>query len=416
VDKPLANTIGRKPSLSRSGYLFRKARISPHDCDITKNWCILFYAWDIGKESLQRKRVFHDELNAIQDKSKRLALADRYIQDINYLLFNDSYLESTPVKVIPEFNFRNYSIIDAINYAMSYKKDVEGVKEATLGEYISTRTTVSEFLTHAGLPQSYKLRELSKNFLIQYFDYLKQVRNLANKTYNCRRTMLHATIEVLIRRDPKLFQGVNPFKDIAFLKTESRMHAAYSDAQMKKFAEAFTAKKENHVLLFVQFMFYSLARPNEIINLKVGNIKLQERRILFLVESAKTRIEQYVGINDRFAEIILQSRILEFPEHYYVFSNEHHKYYPGPNAVGKNYFYKRVKRYILSLGLKKLNPNYTMYSFKHSGAISLYMATRDIKLLQQQCRHQVIEQTNTYLRDLGLLNDFGSLNKWKGSL
>ncbi|MBD2704777.1 hypothetical protein IC229_29355 [Spirosoma sp. BT702] len=55
-------------------------------------------------------------------------------------------------------------------------------------------------------------------------------------------------------------------------------------------------------------------------------------------------------------------------------------------------------------------PGYDLYGWKHTGVIALYMATKDMKLIQQQCGHSTITQTDEYLRDLGLFLDYDILD------
>ena len=38
------------------------------------------------------------------------------------------------------------------------------------------------------------------------------------------------------------------------------------------------------------------------------------------------------------------------------------------------------------------------------GVIELYLQTKDIVKVQRQCRHSDIQQTNEYMRDLGLID------------
>lgn len=49
--------------------------------------------------------------------------------------------------------------------------------------------------------------------------------------------------------------------------------------------------------------------------------------------------------------------------------------------------------------------NYTLYSWKHTGAIALYNKTKDIKKIMAQMRHASISETDNYLRDLGIIQD-----------
>lgn len=84
--------------------------------------------------------------------------------------------------------------------------------------------------------------------------------------------------------------------------------------------------------------------------------------------------------------------------------------------MGYLYFYNRNVKVFKALGLDKASVRYSMYSYEHSGVISLYKATKDIKLVQSQCRHHnSLDQTNKYLRDLGLLSDYDGLEAWAPS-
>lgn len=101
--------------------------------------------------------------------------------------------------------------------------------------------------------------------------------------------------------------------------------------------------------------------------------------------------------------------VLQADPQHFIFGK---KQAPGEAMPYRSTFWERNVKV-----LKELNYTdrpYDIYSYKHSGAISLYRATKDIKLVQRQCRHQSIEQTNTYLRDLGLLDDHQALKHWKG--
>jgi integrase len=443
-----ANTNRRghpgKPLKSLSGYPYRPAAILPADEDITKTWFVVFYVWDLGKQQMVRKRVLKSELNSIPDLVARKRYAEQMIEEINYHLKRDMVAESEIKPQIVKQDFRGYSVIDAITYARTYKETYEKVKTGSLEEYDACITVWKEFFKHKAYSEKFRLRDLNETVIQQFFEYLKTTRGNSNKTHNNRRANMHAVVEVLKKKDTNLFAGVNPFASVPILQTDSRKHAAYTDDQVQAIINSCAASGEHHLVLFIQYMFYSLARPDEICQLKVGHLRMDIQQILFLAKNAKTSIEQYIGVNNRFNEIITQSGVLKNPSNYYIFSNDK-KYYagdreisadefkavpkkqrkargmrmvidhhPGLNRVGANYFYKRIKKHIAKLGLYEINPNYTLYSFKHTGAISLYMATRDIKLLQRQLRHQNIDQTNNYLRDLGVFESFEKLNEWKG--
>lgn len=410
--------ISRKVFRSRSGFRYRKARlIHPVDFNLKEDWYILFYTTDAFNEKLIRKRLYKQELKEIDSAKLRVKYAEQVIQEINELLLDDWHTETTQAPPpILKFDFRHFTVLQAIEYVGKMKVDIDGVKPKTYKEYISTKTTVEDFHINEKLPQDYLLRNVNEVYVRKYFDYLKQVRGTANKTYNARRTILHSVFAALLKRDPKLFHGINLIAGIRLLKTPTKKHAPYTDEQMVLIQKAIKKSKDPHLLFFINMMYYTLSRPEELRNLRIGDIQWSERKILFRSEISKTSIEQYVGINESLAEVIKESGILVYPGTYFVFSNTTPDRKPGQKRVSINYFYKRIKPIIKALGFYRSNPNYTLYSFKHTGAIALYKATKDIKLVQSQCRHQSIEQTNNYLRDLGAIDDFTQLNKWKSPM
>jgi integrase len=407
--------ITRKVLKSIDGFIYREARlVHPADFNLKEPWFIIFYTTDSFNEKLIRKRVCKEEFKNIDSAQLRMDFAEGAINDINRLLregWKSDSVQKAPQ--ILKFDFRHFTVLKTIDYVAQMKVDIDGVKPKTFKEYMSTKATVIDFMMYAKLPQDYLLRNVNDVYVRKYFDYLKQERKTANKTYNARRTILHSVFAAMIKRDPKLFHGVNLIAAIKFLKTPTKKHTAYTDEQMLLIQKAITKGKEPHLLFFIQVMYYTLSRPEELRNLKIGDIKFAEGKILFRSEIAKTSIEEHVGINESLKKIILESGILSFPPSYFVFSNEGGLHGPGQKQVSINYFYKRIKPVISKLGFYRTNPNYTLYSFKHTGAIALYKATKDIKLVQSQCRHQSIEQTNAYLRDLGAVDDFVQLNKWK---
>jgi integrase len=234
-------------------------------------------------------------------------------------------------------------------------------------------------------------------------------QDLSNKTHNGVLTVFHSGIQKLRHLDTSLFRNGNPVK-VKKLQENSYTHAAYSTDQLALIAQAIGGK-DKQFLLFIRFIYYTLARPKEIRLIKVGHIRMDIERILMAGENAKENKESYVGISMAFKQIIVDSGILDFPANYYVFSRSGK---PGIKATSVNYFSKRYRPYLKDLGLKKLNSRYSLYSFKHSGAIQLYLESKDINLIKEQCRHSTLSQTNTYLQELGLFTNFTGLKNWKG--
>ena len=104
-------------------------------------------------------------------------------------------------------------------------------------------------------------------------------------------------------------------------------------------------------------------------------------------------MDGYVTIPEVFASELNKSGIFK-TDNEYVFQSKN-----GIKPVSKNVMGYRYRQLVKKL---KLSKDYTLYSWKHSGVVSAYNAGVDIKTLQKQCRHHSLEQTDTYLKSLGL--------------
>lgn len=243
----------RKVLHSRDGNQYREARlIHPADYNLKGDWYILFYTTDNLNEKLIRKRYYKTELAAIDSAELRVNYAKELIEEINVLLHDGWHVESAQAPPPPlKFDYRAFTFTQAIKYVGHMKVDIDGVKTKTLKEYISTKTTVEDFMMHEKISPDFLLRNVNDVFIRKYFDYLKQVRKTANKTYNARRAILHSVMAALLKRDPSLFNGMNLIANVKFLKTTTKKHTAYTDEQMVLIQKAIKKGKEPHLMLFI---------------------------------------------------------------------------------------------------------------------------------------------------------------------
>lgn len=404
-------SIKRKPEVNALGYPYRKCRLVHYNYSPDKKWYILFYAYDIGLKKLVRKRVGKDELAQIRDIEERKMEALANMRDIDHTLSTTGYVENSKKKSkekenIPTHDFHGYKLLNAIEFVHNYKAEIEKRSKGTLKQYRYLKTTLGDFLKSHG-EEDMLLRSLKPSLVDQFTRYISVDRALENKTHNGIVTTLHSAIELLRSLDEKLFPGKNPVPTRK-LPENSMTHAAYTIEQLQNLSDAIRPE-DPQLLLFIYFIYFTLGRPKEIRLIKVGHIEIDLHRIKFDGDAAKTNQEKFVGISPAFEKIIRESGILSYPAEHYVFSRSGH---PNIKPAGTNYFSKRLRPYIKKF--KELNDRYTLYSFKHTGAIRLYLASKDIELIRKQCRHQDLSQTHTYLQQLGLFTDYQGLKDWTG--
>ncbi|MBN8820891.1 MULTISPECIES: hypothetical protein [unclassified Spirosoma] len=210
-------------------------------------------------------------------------------------------------------------------------------------------------------------------------------------------------------RSKKLKKQGNPFEDedVRMLPFVQNKHQSYSLPQPKQYREACEKLGLDNLLTFCRWMYYTLMRPHEELRrLRVRDVRT---KVIYVSgDNDKTNEGDYVDIPLPLEQLIQQQKIRDFPGHYFVFSQSGT---PGPVMVGPKFFYRRHVKVLEKMKLE--DSGHDMYSWKHTGAIALWTATKDIELVRQQARHSNIKQTIEYLRDLGVrLADDDKIHKF----
>ena len=160
---------------------------------------------------------------------------------------------------------------------------------------------------------------------------------------------------------------------------------------------------DSELWVFIQFMYYLFMRPNEIRQLQVYNIQISRGLVFIDALKAKNKKDAYVTIPPVFLptlkEVIKGKRSMEF-----IFTGNQ-----AGKPISKNIMYERHKIYLERLDIRS---GHSLYPWKHTGVIMAYTAGVDIKSLQRQLRHHSLEETDTYLRNLGLVQNTDILNKF----
>lgn len=351
-----------------------------------------------------RKR-FSQQINDYDTVRARRSIASEYIADINKFL-KDGCTLGTPQHP-EEVNLRLPTIGEAIQFIIDRKKSI--LADTSMKHYNALHTRIGEYLALRGLDKV-KITKLNRNIVYGFLDYLKDVRGSGNRNYNNHLNVLKSIVNELMRRDKKLFKQ-NPALEITELPVISQKHAAYSPDQMVAIKKEILHQGDSQLLLFIQFIYFTLARPNEIQHMRVEQILMDEDKIYIPAGDSKNRKGDYVDMFAPLKQIIVESGILNYPGDYYIFSRDQK---PGTWKTWNGYFRRRHNRILEALKLSESKRKYDIYSYKHSGAINLYLSGLEIIDIQTQCRHKTLNQTMEYLRDLDLFRKKDHLDKVKG--
>jgi|GEM_PF-1186477 len=384
-----------------------KPRLYSGGWDINKVWYIDYRVWDTDQERFVRKQ--YKGMNKHRTLARRKAAALAALDDIKALIKAGAVTGQASTQQ-GRFDLRTLTVRQAYTYYLNNKNGtLAGNEEHTLvkkhspktaivskNTYKNNRTLMNllvDYLQVAGEP-----RLLLKNFDVhwcsRFLDYLRIEKNYVARSVNNYKRDLSAlfnyyiSIQELPLKNPTL-----KLKDLN--EQDSDKHPAYTTAQISQLVAKIKEKGDDQLLLFIECIYYLFVRPREELRLlRVGDIG--QHTLLIQSGSAKNNKAEYVTIPHELQKRFSEKRIREYPPNYYVFTL---KGQPGPKPVGVEYFYTRHRPYLQELSLD----GYSMYGYKHTGAIELYKQTLDILLVSRHCRHQSTQQTETYLRAYGVM-------------
>jgi integrase len=146
-------------------------------------------------------------------------------------------------------------------------------------------------------------------------------------------------------------------------------------------------------------MYYAFLRPNELRGLKVNHIDMVKKVIDIPGKIAKNRRTEIIPINKTLFVVLMEyaKMILVSGNNIFLFGK---KMKADKIQMAMNYAYNKHKAALLACGLQDYN--YTLYSWKHTGASRAYEVTKDILRLSKLLRHASTKETENYLRSIGV--------------
>lgn len=380
----------------KSPYEFRLCEVRDRKGDLDKRWYVEFWVWDVGTDSLVRKLDYVPA--KFKSAPERYAECLRLKKEIDQELISGAFIDSSG-HTKKKAAAKPMTIIKAMEWFRAEHSNEVG--ERAQDGYRSFENIFIEYLRakeYGGMP----LSKLDQEMVYGFLGFLINERGVGNRTRNNYLIWLNTVFNYLVNR--KIISA-NPAKEIKKLKTSSATHIPYNEEQAIKIKEYLT-RTDPQLLLFCAFIYYTLARPKELQLLKVRDIKPRKLLISATVrvdglekQLSKNHKSQYVVIPEGLREMIAAAGILKYNPDFFIFGS---KGEPGPRPYSKHYSTKKYNPVLKALGM---DGGQTLYSWKHTGAIKLYQATKDMKKVQRQCRHWSITETDNYLRDLGLFED-----------
>ena len=372
----------------------QKPRLFDADGDMTKRWYIDFRVWDTDKGQLVRKQ--YTGMNKYKTLTDRRRVAKKKLAEITALLENGYTAGETPAASIG-LDPHKATLLEAVKL-VEERKQGRTTGERRAEDYSRLRRRLAEYPALGALP----LRLVGPVQVLAFLTHQETKRDFGPTSWNSYRNTLSSVFNYLIKlevisRNP--VRGVETRKKVA-----SDKHQPYTEAERLRVSTALVAGGDGQLLLFISVVYYCFIRSGgELRLLRIGDLKAETIRVPG--GTAKNSKAEHVAIPRKLEELISEHRLRDCPADWYVFTKSGK---PGPVPVGKNWFARRHRALLDGLGLS--SRNFTVYGYKHTGAINLYLATKDIELVRRHCRHAHAGITATYLRGIGAMHDGGAVD------
>ena len=344
---------------------------------------IVFYVWNENTNKLHRIRR---EVPRGVDKKTWVKEKIKTLTEILVLGYRIQKKQETSISEVkkPE----DITAIEAINQIYEIRKKENALNSATREKsYIKK---LLEFLTIHHI-QEIGIKDIQSTHIIKFLDWIKAKGN-ANITRNNYLSWLKAIFNILQSRG---YIAESPVKNIRKLREEQTKSVALPPDHLRIVIEQ-VKKKDTDTYIFCLFVFYTFIRPLELRRLKVGQVDLKNQKIVIYGNQSKNKKTEYVMLPEPLKKVLEENQFLERNEESILFSDT------TPLKYSRNKYSILFAKIVREQNLPK---DYGLYCLKHTGVVEYYKKGCGIKFIKEQCRHSSLEQTDKYLKSLGLFEN-----------
>jgi len=365
-----------------------------------QRWLIIFYVYDAQQGKVVRKRNF--ECNKFEDLKKRQKFADKFIKQVNDKLAEGFIVDSqktnlrnTKTKIETK---ENITIKEALDLALLSKTKLRAKTQYNYNTYV---IGFYKFIDSSANISSIN-EKLCKKFLKDLELKTDFHKPLGIRTINNYHQHLSTLFQYLVQEE---IIKENPWVKIPHNKNPRGKNLAFTPDQQKKLLD-YMDKNCPKLLLFCKTMYYTLARPNELCNLKIKHIDMYRPQHLYIPAAiSKNGIERHVSLPPPIYKLL--APLKKQPQEYYIFGKgiqPNSEPYPA-RYISSSYNERVLKKL-------KFGTDYTMYSWKHTGVVTNYLNGMSSGALRMQIGHSDTGSFETYLKSLGLFENNEVMNNY----
>lgn len=389
------NRIITDPQMTAS-LPYKKCRliIPPAKAD-DQRWYIIYYVWSADKNKLVRIR--DRTVNSIDNTADRKRYAKLRMRQIDELLISGHHINSVKqaeIKAKKEADNLTYiTVADAIEVVMQVKSadKIKSLKNYTIAARIFTEWLKQQKYHHT--PAKLFTKKHAEEFMM----HVSLQRDLSGRAYNNYLAMLKHLFKVML--DKELIE-TNPFIGIPEQKAGTGRNLAFTVDEQKSIID-YMRNRYPEMLRFCQVMYYTLMRTKEITHMQASWIGMYHPHQIYLPASlSKNGRERHITIPPQLEKIIDEAGWRNLPKDTYIFSSG---FRTGKKLMQSKKLASRFRLAVLNkLGFSK---DYTMYSWKHTGVVSLYRNNVTRASIRMQAGFLDDKSFEAYLKSLGLFEN-----------
>lgn len=343
-------------------------------------WFVDFSAYDPARGLMRRKRYYITDNLIISAKKHRAAeimevLTKQLCQGWNPWLTND---ESRGFVLFENCLERYSEYVDRMD------------RKRTRQSYSSKVNILKDFIAVQTNPIKYAY-QFDVTFCTDFIDWIFLDRESSPRTRNNYRGWLYSLAEFLIARK---HIKTNPVEHIRVMPEHEKFRKDLSPQMLKQMATHLN-KVDKPFYLACLMQYYTLIRPGEMSNLKIGDISIKRQSVFVSKEFSKNHKDAEVGLNKIVIKLMLDLGIFNYPNDFYLFGS---KFKPSKEKYGAYQFNIRWKAMRKALNWDDC---YQFYSLKDSGIRDLANA-QGVVVARDQARHSDISTTNKYIQKHGV--------------
>ncbi len=335
-----------------------------HNNDVSKRWYVSWYVPVAGTD-IRRRIKKYGKINYAKTVVQRLELAKQYIATLDIKEASNKAIKT------PTTSTLLHQAIEARWLRPSGKKFY--------------KSHVNSFVKWLNKKPENCTSEDAKTYL----KYLL-INGNSHTTVNHKKTTLKTLYAWMVKQN---HIARNPFEEIKKLPENKQSKMFFTSAEITMIKNYLTATTPE-VFTACEFLYYCFIRPNELRQLKVKDIDFSRMKITVPGYAAKNGKTQIVEVPLPFQQQIKQNYSHKNPNEFLMGN--------GKEMLPANKIAKIFTDCLNALGF---DARYSLYSFKHTGVVMFYKATKDIKATQMQLRHSSLDVVNEYLKNLGCFDN-----------